>query len=73
MNELQNLLDEEARLSNIGQGNSEERKKIHTTIRLMRTAPPPVCFGDDDCSVMMLVRCPWRIDCGAEATFNWGG
>lgn len=62
--ELQALLDREAELSNTGQGDSEERTKIHTIIRLQRQSPPPVCFGDDDCSSLMLSMCPWRIDCG---------
>jgi hypothetical protein len=72
MSDIQELLDQEATLSNKG-GNSEEVKKIHTIIRLKRIAPPPVCFGEDDCSTMMLSRCPWRIDCGAEPYYNWGG
>ena len=63
MSTLQDLLDQEARLSNTGKGDSEERKKILTIIRLKRIAPPPTCFGDDDCSIMMLSRCPWRMDC----------
>jgi hypothetical protein len=64
MSELQELLNQEAMLSNTGYADSEERKKIHTIIRLKRPAPPPVCFGLDDCSTMMLARCPWRMDCG---------
>lgn len=73
MSQLQDLLDQEARLSNEGQGNSDERKKLHTAIRLVRVAPHPACFGDDDCSVSILSRCPWRIDCGPEPIYNWGG
>ena len=73
MSDIQELLDREAALGNEGKGNSEECMKIHTLIRLKRIAPPPVCFGDDDCSTMMLSRCPWRIDCGAEPYYNWGG
>ena len=65
MSELQKLLDREAELSNTGQGDSEERKKIHTLIRLMRNeTQQPDCFGDDDCSTNILSQCPWRIDCG---------
>ena len=64
---IQDLLDREAWLSNNGQGLSEERKKIHTTIILMREeAYRPDCYGEDDCSTMMLSMCPWRIDCGPE-------
>lgn len=64
MSHLQNLLDQEARLSNEGRADSEERQQILTAIRLMRGETPPVCFGEDDCSTMMLVRCPWRNECG---------
>ena len=73
MTELQTLLDEEAMLANTGQGDSEERMKIHTLIRLKRLSPVPSCFGHDDCSISMLSRCPWRMDCGAEGYHNWGG
>jgi hypothetical protein len=64
MSTIQDLLDQEAQLSNAGKGNSEERQKILTMIRLTREAPPPVCFGHDDCSSWALIHCPWRIDCG---------
>lgn len=60
---LQDLLNQEARLSNAGQGDSEERQKILTVIRLKRGVPP-VCFGEDDCSTNALSQCPWRMDCG---------
>ena len=73
MSTIQDLLDQEAYLSNNGQGDSDERKKIHTVIRLKREGPPPGCFGNDDCSTSILSRCPWRIDCGAETLYNWGG
>lgn len=62
---LQNLLDQEARLANEGKGDSEERQQILTAIKLMRDPMPPACFGEDDCSTMMLVRCPWRNECGS--------
>lgn len=64
MTELQNLLNQEAQLSNTGHGDSEERKQLHTVIRLKREGPEPWCFGHDDCSTAFLSRCPWRIDCG---------
>lgn len=65
MSKIQNLLDKEARLSNDGKGDSPERQEILTMIRLMRDENyRPVCFGEDDCSTNMLMRCPWRIDCG---------
>jgi hypothetical protein len=62
---LQNLLDEEATLSNEGKGDSLERKQILMIIRLTRDeANRPPCFGEDDCSTEILSRCPWRMDCG---------
>ena len=61
---IQDLLDREAQLSNAGKGDSKDRMQIHTLIRLKRVQPAPVCFGEDDCSTNMLMRCPWRIDCG---------
>ena len=65
MTGLQDLLDQEAALSNSGLGDSEERKQLHTVIRLKRSSmPEPWCFGEDDCSTNMLMRCPWRMDCG---------
>ena len=73
MNTIQELLDKEATLANTGQGDSEERMQIHTIIRLKREAPPPVCFGQDDCSIGTLSRCAWRMDCGADPVYNWGG
>ena len=60
---LQDWLNREAVLSNKGKGDSEERQKILTYIRLQRTNRPE-CFGQDDCSTLMLSRCPWRMDCG---------
>jgi hypothetical protein len=63
LSELQKLLNEEAMLSNTGHSNSEERKKIHTIIRLKRTNQPR-CFGQDDCATVTLSMCPWRMDCG---------
>ena len=66
LHNLQDLLDQEAKLSNEGKGDSEERQKLLTIIRLKREAPPPVCFGEDDCGISMLTRCPWRMDCGAD-------
>jgi len=61
---LQDLLNKEAQLSNTGLGDSEERMKIHTMIRLKRGSESPWCFGQDDCSTHTLSQCPWRIDCG---------
>lgn len=64
MSELQDLLNQEAILANTGKGDSEERMKIHTIIRLKREGPGPFCFGHDDCSTLALSTCAWRIDCG---------
>ena len=64
--ELQKLLDEEARLSNIAYQNNTtvDLSLIHNKIKEMRGNNPPPCWGDDDCSTEFLMRCPWRIDCG---------
>lgn len=63
--DIQSMLDREAAICNLGSPDSEERQKLLTIIRLKRSSPPPVCFGEDDCSTSMLSRCPWRIDCGS--------
>ena len=57
--DIQELLDKEARLAN-------ERYAILKQIKLLRGDEPPHCWGQDDCSTLMLVRCPWRIDCGEK-------
>lgn len=65
MSELQELLNCEATLSNAGKASGEERQQILTLIRLKRNDKwRPECFGEDDCSTLMLSTCPWRIDCG---------
>lgn len=64
MSKIQELLDESARLSNAG--NEEAAKEIYTVIVLMRGHVSPPCWGEDDCSTNMLMRCPWRIDCGTK-------
>lgn len=63
MNVIQDLLDKEAELSNRGQ-NNDLRWIIHTEIKQLRGTEAPSCWGEDDCSTNMLMRCPWRIDCG---------
>jgi hypothetical protein len=74
MTKLQDLLDQEALLANTGLGDSKQRKHLHTVIRLKRSEfTQPACFGEDDCSTIMLSQCPWRMDCGAEEYHNWGG
>lgn len=64
MSHIQNLLDKEAQLSNQGQ-NNEFRWMIHAEIKQLRGPVAPTCWGQDDCSTNMLMRCPWRIDCGS--------
>ena len=59
MIDLQQLLDEEAQLAN-------KRYAVHQLIKQQRGNDPPVCWGEDDCSTLILMRCPWRIDCGNE-------
>lgn len=54
---IQNLLNAEASLGN-------QRYEIHQKIIAMRGDKPPVCWGHDDCSTLILSMCPWRIDCG---------
>ena len=56
--DIQELLDLEANLGNT-------RLDVHKLIKEERAklSPPPPCWGQDDCSTYMLMRCPWRIDC----------
>jgi hypothetical protein len=60
---IQKLLDKEATMANSGQDN-DFRKIIHIEIKQLRGNDSPSCWGEDDCSTNMLMRCPWRIDCG---------
>jgi hypothetical protein len=64
MSKIQELLDKEANMANTGQGNSDFRKIIHAEIKVLRGNVSPHCWGEDDCSINMLMHCPWRIDCG---------
>jgi hypothetical protein len=64
MSRIQELLDKEAQLSNNGQDN-DFRKIVLIEIKQLRGNEPPACWGEDDCSTNMLMRCPWRIDCGS--------
>ena len=63
MTVIQQLLDKEAELSNRGQDN-DFRWMVHAEIKQLRGNLPPACWGEDDCSTEILMRCPWRIDCG---------
>lgn len=65
MSRIQDLLDKEAVLSNRGQ-NNEFRLMIHAEIKQLRGSESPPCWGEDDCSTDVLMRCPWRIDCGSD-------
>jgi hypothetical protein len=66
MTKIQDLLNIEARLSNNGQKDSEEYQQAHIKIKELRGTEAPVCWGDDDCSTLILSQCPWRIDCYKE-------
>lgn len=66
---IQDLLDEEAQLGN--DKKYEERKPILVLIKLMRGPAPRPCWGEDDCSTMILMTCPWRIDCSSEEAEQW--
>jgi len=57
--DLQQLLDLEAQLANT-------RYEIHQLIKQERGTEHPPCWGEDDCSTMILSKCPWRIDCGDQ-------
>jgi hypothetical protein len=54
---MQELLNLSARLGN-------EKWAVDQKIKELRGDTPPACWGEDDCSTMMLMVCPWRIDCG---------
>jgi hypothetical protein len=65
MNRIQELLNEEAKMSNKGMDKEHPfRKIILTEIRQLRGTVPPHCFGEDDCSTTILSQCPFRMDCG---------
>lgn len=66
MQTLQELLNQEAKLSNDGHSDSDFRKIIHEEIKSRRGSDAPPCWGQDDCSTNILMRCPWRIDCSAD-------
>lgn len=66
MTSLQDLLNQEAQLSNQGHGHSDFRKIVLEEIKRRRGTDAPPCWGHDDCSTNILMRCPWRIDCGDE-------
>lgn len=63
ISELQKYLDEHASLKN-NFPESEEIHFIEAKIKELRGTESPICWGEDDCSTLMLMHCPWRIDCG---------
>ena len=62
---IQELLDKEAKLANEGHKDHEFRKIILEEIKARRGPIAPSCFGEDDCSTNMLMRCAWRNECGS--------
>lgn len=65
MSRIQVLLGQEARLSNAGEKDDPAYAAAHQELKQLRGTIPPHCWGEDDCSTMILMRCPWRIDCGS--------
>jgi len=63
MTYIQELLNLEASLSNSGKKDSSEYRNAHIKIKELRGGDAPVCWGEDDCSTLILSQCPWRIDC----------
>lgn len=59
---MQDLLNMEARFKNAGK--HAEAEPVIAIIRDLRGKFVPPCFGHDDCSTNILMRCPWRMDCG---------
>lgn len=56
---LQTLLNAEAVIDD-----PRIRKQIVLQLEKLRGETPPTCFGDDDCSALILSMCPWRMTCG---------
>jgi len=66
MTRIQELLNEEAKMSNKGMTKEHPfRKIILEEIRQLRGTEAPACFGEDDCSTTILSMCPFRMDCGS--------
>ena len=67
---LQMLLDAGAILGNSLHATDPDiltlQKRIQHCIELNR-GKKPHCYGDDDCSSMILSTCPWRMSCGDNA------
>jgi hypothetical protein len=71
---IQVLLDAEAGISNAMYGENISGDGVamlntviatlHRQIECLR-GPAPSCYGEDDCSTMILSTCPWRMTCGS--------
>lgn len=63
---IQTLLNAEATIANSKPDayDKKVRKQIHIQIEALR-GPAPGCYGEDDCSTLMLSICPWRMTCGS--------
>ena len=64
MSDLQTLLDKQANLSN-------RHDMVVKQIVAMRGTVPPRCWGQDDCSTIVLSQCPWRVDCNSFQAQSW--
>lgn len=63
---IQDLLNKDAQLGNDGLPAVHPfRQIVQIEIKQRRGGGAPACWGEDDCSISMLMRCPWRIDCGS--------
>lgn len=60
---LQDLLNKEARLGNQIYHLSKELDEVRSQIIQIRPSIPPICFGNNDCGTLMLVKCPFRWEC----------
>ena len=60
--ELQELQD----LVHIYNKKSNELQDLRHKITALRGTTTPCCFGEDDCSISVLIECPWSMDCGEE-------
>lgn len=61
---MQAALDLEAALGNAKL--YRDRDQVRVMIKEHRGDNAPRCHGQDDCSTMCLITCPWRIDCGDD-------
>lgn len=69
--DIQALLDIHCEASNIvyRKTDAELGKKILDLVIPMieaKRGPAPICYGEDDCSTLILSMCPWRMTCGKD-------